>query len=149
MTTTLKASTNYGRPMHANAMSKSPSISHPSTAAGVTSSTGTSIRRLECKSAMNSGTAASTWYRLTLVVEHEHAIRYGTVPGGRPDWVAFHAPTPPSSGESYPNSNRCALATRQSMGLAEKVSCLDSKSAPESARRVDALLLSTDHELNS
>jgi integrase len=61
----------YGRPMRASAMSKSPTIPRPSTVAVATTSTDISIRRPEHKSAMNSGTAASTWYRLTLVVEHE------------------------------------------------------------------------------
>ena len=72
--TTSKASTNCGRLMRANAMSKSPSILRPSTAAVAISSTNASIRRPETKSAMSWGTAVSTWCRLTLAVEHEHAF---------------------------------------------------------------------------
>ena len=69
--TTSKASTNCGRPMCANAMSKSLIISHPSTEAVATSSTGTLISRPECKSAMSWGTVVSTWYRRTSVVGYE------------------------------------------------------------------------------
>ena len=58
--TTSKASTNCGQPTRANAMSKSPSISRLSTVAIATNSTDASIRRPECKSAMNSDTAVST-----------------------------------------------------------------------------------------
>lgn len=106
ISTTSKASTNCGQPTRANAMSKSLDILRPSTAATATSSTDALIRRPECKSAMSWGTAVSTWCRLTLGVEHEHGIRYGAVPVRRPDRVAYHTPTPPSSGEGYPNSNR-------------------------------------------
>lgn len=104
--TTSKASMNCGQPMHANVMSKSPIIPRLSTVAIAISSTDTSIRRPEYKSAMSWGTAVSAWYRLTLVVEHEHGIRYGAVPGGRLDRVTHHTPTPPASGEDYPNSSR-------------------------------------------
>ena len=51
-------------------------------------------------------TAVSSWWPLTLVVEREHGIRYGSVPGERPDRIAHHTPTPPASGEGYPSSNR-------------------------------------------
>ena len=80
----LKAFMNYGQPLHANAMSKSHRIPRLSRMAIATNSTDASIRRPECKSAMNSDTAGWMWCRLTLVVEHEHGIRYGAVPGGRP-----------------------------------------------------------------
>jgi integrase len=88
-----------------DAMSKSPIVLRPSTAATATSSADALIRRPECKSAISWGTAVSTWCRLTLVGEHEQGIRYGAVLGGRPDRVTYHTPTPPSLGEDYPNSN--------------------------------------------
>lgn len=106
ISTTSKASMNCGQPMHANVTSKSPIIPRPSTSVIAINSTDTSIRRPEYKSAMSWGTAVSAWYRLTLVVEHEHGIRYGAVPVRRPDRVAYHTPTPPSSGKDYPSSSR-------------------------------------------
>ena len=48
--------------------------------------------------------AVSSWWPHTLVVKHEHGIRYKSVSGERPERVAYHAPTPPASGEGYPNS---------------------------------------------
>lgn len=92
--------------MRANAMSKSPTIPPPSTVAIAINSTDVSIRKPEYKSAMSWGTTVSSWWPLTLVVAHEHGIRYGSVPDGRPDRVAYHAPTPPASGEGHPNSDR-------------------------------------------
>lgn len=74
ISTISKASTNCRRLMRANAMSKSPSIPRPSTAAVAISSTNASIGRHETKSAMSWGTAVSTWCRLTLAVEHEPTI---------------------------------------------------------------------------
>lgn len=106
ISTTSKVSMNCGQPMHANVTSKSPIIPRPSTMAIAISSTDTSISRPEYKSAMSWGTAVSTWYRRILVVEHQHGIRYGTLPGWRPDRVAYHPPASPASGEDYPNSNR-------------------------------------------
>lgn len=40
----------------------------------------------------------SAWCRLSLVVEHEQAIRHGAIPSKRLDRVAFHAPAPHLSG---------------------------------------------------
>lgn len=104
--TTSKASTNCGQPMRANAMSKSPSIPRPSTVAVAASSTNTLIRMPECTSAMSWDTVVLAWCRLTLVVEHEQAIRYRAVPEGRSNWVARHAPTSPSPSESHSNGDR-------------------------------------------
>lgn len=105
ISTTSKASMSCGRPLRANATSKSPIIPRPSTAAGAINSTDISIGRPENKSAMSWGTAVSTWYWLISVVEHDQAIRYGAFPGCCSEWLACYTGASFTPGKSHTSGN--------------------------------------------
>lgn len=88
--------------------------------------------------------AVSTWYRFTLVVKHEQTIRYGAIPGGRPERIACHTLSPHSAGRDDPDCNCRPLASRQSVDVAAKASRVVFKSLLEWARGIDTILLCTD-----
>ena len=86
------------------------------------------------------------WFRPTLEVERDQALRYGAVPERRTEWLKGHAATPLAASPNHASDHSTAMAARQSLDLAAQACALVPDSPSEGPFRRHPVLLSTHRQ---